>query len=106
MNNTKMRHIICEKAGTIDEIKIVDTIIPEPKDNQVQIAVRAVSLSVSDFGPFIEKAETGKVSFLSKIISQNKAFGGDISGVVTKAGNTVSTANITTTTTGCAMTFL
>lgn len=94
MNRGTMYSVICEKAGEPDGIKIVAVPIPEPKANQVQICVRALSLSVSDFNPFFEKRENGKVSFLTKKTTQNKAFGGDISGIVTKLGAHVTSLKI------------
>lgn len=84
-----MRSVVCSKAGCFDEIKIVDSPVPEPKDDQVQIAVKAVALSVSDFKPFMDMIEKGKLSIASKAVAGNKPFGGDIAGVITKAGKNV-----------------
>lgn len=94
MNSGKMYSVICENAGERDGIKIAEVPIPKPKANQVQIQVIACSLSVSDFNPFFEKEENGKVSFLTKIMARNKAFGGDISGIVTGLGKNVTSLKI------------
>jgi len=66
-----MRTLVCTKAGDLDRIVIKDVSAPEPKENEVQIAVRAVALSALDFSVFTEKAEKGKVSFLSKILTES-----------------------------------
>lgn len=84
-----MRGLVCKKAGDFDQIKIEKMTVPEPKANQVQIKVKAVSLSTSDFKAFSEKIENGKVSIGTKIISSNKPFGGDVAGVITKIGKNV-----------------
>lgn len=84
-----MQTLVCTEAGNLDSIRIVDQPIPEPKDNEVQIAVRAVALSTSDFSAFTEKMEKGKVSFASRLLTENKPFGGDISGTITKTGKKV-----------------
>lgn len=84
-----MQTLICTEAGNFDSITIVDKPIQEPKDNEVQIQVKAVALSTSDFSAFAEKSEKGKVSFMTKALTENKAFGGDISGIVTKVGKNV-----------------
>lgn len=94
MKHGTMFRVICEKAGEPEGIKTVEVPVPEPKANQVQIAVRAVSLSVSDFNPFLEKEEKGKVAFLTKTMAQNKAFGGDISGTITGLGKDVTSLKI------------
>lgn len=88
-----MQTLICTKAGDFDSIAIVNRRIPEPKDNEVQIQVKAVALSTSDFSAFAEKSEKGKVSFMTKALTENKAFGGDISGIVTKVGKKVKSLN-------------
>lgn len=49
-----MKGLICTKPGQLDEIKIVELPIVEPKAHQVQIAVKAAALSVLDFKPFSE----------------------------------------------------
>lgn len=84
-----MQSIVCSKAGCFDEINIADIPIPEPKDNQIQIYVKAASLSVSDFKPFSDMAEKGKLSFASKMVAGKKPFGGDVAGVVSKVGKSV-----------------
>lgn len=94
MKNRTMRCVICKEAGSLDGIQIVEAKIPEPKENQVQIRVYACALSVSDFSPFLEKAATGKVSFLAKKMVQSKAFGGDISGIVTEVGAKVTSLKV------------
>ena len=81
-----MRALVCTDPGNLNAIQIVELPIPEPKANQVQIAVRAVGLSTSDFGPFVEMQTKGKVSFASKLLTKSKPFGGDAAGVVTKVG--------------------
>lgn len=85
-----MREIICSRIGYFDGIKIAESSIPEPKDNQVQISVKAVSLSVSDFKPFVDMIEKGKVSITSKLVVGKHPLGGDVSGVITKVGKNVS----------------
>lgn len=85
-----MREIICSRTGYFDGIKIAESPVPEPKDNQVQISVKAVSLSVSDFKPFMDMIENGKVSIASKLVAGKHPLGGDIAGVVTKVGKNVS----------------
>lgn len=89
-----MRTLVCTEAGDLDHIVIKDVSAPEPKENEVQIAVRAVALSASDFSVFTEKAEKGKVSFLSKLLTENKPFGGDISGIISKTGKNVSSLKV------------
>ena len=84
-----MYTLSCAEAGNLDSIRITDQPVPEPKDKEVQISVRAVALSTSDFSVFAEKLEKGKVSFASKILTEKKPFGGDISGVITKVGRKV-----------------
>lgn len=84
-----MRALICTDPGNVNAIQVVEMPMPEPKANQVQIAVRAVGLSTSDFGPFVEMQTKGKVSFASKLLAGQKPFGGDVAGVVTKVGNKV-----------------
>lgn len=85
-----MRGIICSKPGYFDKITIVELPVPEPKENQVQISVKASSLSVSDFKPFIDRMETGKLSMASKFVVGKQPFGGDVAGIITKAGKNVS----------------
>lgn len=85
-----MRTLVCTEAGNLECIVVKDASIPEPGDHEVQIAVRAAALSASDFSVFTEKAEKGKVSFLSKLLTENKPFGGDISGIISKTGKKVS----------------
>lgn len=85
-----MRTLVCMEAGNLECIVVKDASIPEPGDHEVQIAVRAAALSASDFSVFTEKAEKGKVSFLSKLLTENKPFGGDISGIISKTGKKVS----------------
>jgi len=85
-----MRTLVCTEAGNLECIVVKDAAIPEPGDHEVQIAVRAAALSASDFSVFTEKAEKGKVSFLSKLLTENKPFGGDISGIISKTGKKVS----------------
>lgn len=85
-----MRGIICSNPGYFDKIKIVELPIPEPKENQVQISVKASSLSVSDFKPFIDRIETGKISIVSKFVTGKQPFGGDVAGIITKVGKNVS----------------
>ena len=85
-----MRGIICSNPGCFDKIKIVELPVPEPKENQVQISVKASSLSVSDFKPFIDRMETGKLSMASKFVAGKQPFGGDVAGIVTKVGKNVS----------------
>lgn len=89
-----MRTLVCTEAGDLDHIVIKDVSAPEPKENEVQIAVRAVALSASDFSVFTEKAEKEKVSFLSKFLTENKPFGGDISGIISKTGKNVSSLKV------------
>lgn len=89
-----MHSIICKEAGIAEGNQIVECSIPKPKANQVQINVKAVALSVSDFNPFLEKENNGKVSYLTRLMAQNKAFGGDISGIVTGVGENVSSLKI------------
>ena len=81
-----MRALVCTDPGNLNAVQMVELPIPEPKANQVQIAVRAVGLSTSDFGPFVEMQTKGKVSFASKQLTKSKPFGGDVAGVVTKVG--------------------
>ena len=85
-----MRTLVCTEAGNLECIVVKDAAIPEPGDHEVQIAVRAAALSASDFSVFTEKAEKGKVSFLSKLLTENKPFGGDISGIISKTGKKIS----------------
>ena len=85
-----MRGIICSNPGYFDKIKIAELPIPEPKENQVQISVKASSLSVSDFKPFIDRMETGKISIVSKFVTGKQPFGGDVAGIITKVGKNVS----------------
>lgn len=94
MINKTMHSIICKEAGTADGIQIVKCSIPKPKANQVQINIKAVALSVSDFNPFLEKENNGKISYPTKLMAQNKAFGGDISGIVTEVGKNVTSLKI------------
>lgn len=94
MKKETMYSVLCKEAGTPDGIEIAEVPLPTPKSNQVQIQVKAASLSVSDFNPFLEKAETGKVSFLTKMMAQNHAFGGDISGIVTQVGKDVTALKV------------
>lgn len=94
MINGTMHSIICKEAGTADGMQIVKRSIPKPKANQVQINVKAVALSVSDFNPFLEKENNGRVSYLTKLMVQKKAFGGDISGIVTGVGKNVTSLKI------------
>lgn len=89
-----MHSIICKEAGNPDGIQIVETSIPRPRKNQVRIKVMACALSVSDFNPFFEKAETGKVSFFTKTLTQNKPFGGDVSGIITETGKNVTSLKV------------
>lgn len=84
-----MRALVCTAPGNLNAIQIIELPILEPKANQVQIAVRAVGLSTSDFGPFVEMQTKGKVSFASKLLTASKPFGGDVAGVVTKVGTKV-----------------
>lgn len=84
-----MREIICSKPGVFNEIKTVDLPVPEPKDNQVQIAVKAASFSISDFKPFADMMEKGKTSIISKLVSGKKPFCGDVAGVIAKVGKAV-----------------
>ena len=81
-----MRALVCTTPGDWNTIQVVELPVPEPKANQVQIAVRAVWLSTADFGPFAEMQTKGKVSFASKLLTKSKPFGGDVAGVVTKVG--------------------
>ena len=84
-----MRALVCTEPGNVNAIQVVEMPIPEPKANQVQIAVRAVGLSTSDFSAFVEKQTKGKVSFAAKLLAGQKPFGGDVAGVITKVGNKV-----------------
>ena len=84
-----MRALVCAEPGNVNAIQMIEMSIPEPKSNQVQIAVRAVGLSTSDFSPFVEKQTKGKVSFAAKLLAEQKPFGGDVAGVITKVGNKV-----------------
>ena len=81
-----MRALVCTAPGNLNAIQIIELPIPEPKANQVQIAVRAVGLSTSDFGPFVEMQTKDKVSFAYKLLTKSKPFGGDVAGVATKVG--------------------
>lgn len=85
-----MREIICSRIGCFDSVKNTESSVPEPKDNQVQISVKAVSLSVSDFKPFMDMMENGKVSMASKIVAGKHPLGGDVVGIITKVGKNVS----------------
>lgn len=85
-----MKSIICTEAGNFNSIQIQEKEMPKLKENEVLVQVKAVGLSTSDYSAFFEKMETGKVSFLAKKLTENKPFGGDISGVVIKAGKKVS----------------
>ena len=89
-----MHTLICTEAGNLDSIKIIEQPIPEPKESEVQISVKAAALSTSDFSPFTEKSEKGKVSFMTKLLTEKKPFGGDISGVITKIGKKVTTFKV------------
>lgn len=84
-----MRALVCTEPGNVNAIQVVEMPVPEPKANQVQIAVRAVGLSTSDFSAFVEKQTKGKVSFAAKLLAGQKPFGGDVAGVITKVGNKV-----------------
>lgn len=84
-----MKVLVCKEAGNIESLSIVDRNLSDPKDNQVQIKVKAVSLSTSDIAPFTQKVEEGTVSFAAKFMVNNKALGGDISGIITKVGKRV-----------------
>ena len=81
-----MRALVCTEPGNVNAIQVVEMPIPEPKANQVQIAVRAAGLSTSDFAPFVEMQTKGKVSFAAKLLAGQKPFGGDVAGIVTKVG--------------------
>ncbi len=81
-----MRALVCTEPGNVNAIQVVEMPIPEPKSNQVQIAVRAAGLSTSDFAPFVEMQTKGKVSFAAKLLAGQKPFGGDVAGIVTKVG--------------------
>lgn len=85
-----MRAFVCTTPGDWNAIQVVKLPIPEPKANQVQIAVQAVGLSTAEFGPFVEMQTKGKVSPAAKLLAEKKPFGGDVAGIVTKVG-----ANIT-----------
>lgn len=84
-----MKVLVCKEAGNIESLSIVDRNLSDPKDNQVQIKVKAVSLSTSDIAPFTQKVEEGTISFAAKFMVNNKALGGDISGIITKVGKRV-----------------
>lgn len=89
-----MNTLVCIKAGNLNNIEIIKQPTSEPKDHEVQIAVKAVALSTSDFSVFTEREEKGKVSFLSKMLTENKPFGGDIAGIITKVGKKVTSLKI------------
>lgn len=90
-----MKTIVSTEIGNIDSIRTIEAPVPKPKGKQVQIAVKAASLSVGDFKPFIEKFENGKVSTFSKLIcGVNKPFGGDVAGIVTDAGAQVKSLKV------------
>lgn len=88
--NEGMKAVIFTEPGIIDSIKTIEMPVPEPNEKQIQIAVKAVSLSVGDFKSFMEYSENGKVSVAAKVLcAANKPFGGDIAGIVTKVGQRV-----------------
>ena len=89
-----MHALVCTEAGNLDSIKIIEQPIPEPKENEVQIAVKAAALSTSDFSAFSEKLEKGKVSFSARLLTENKPFCGDISGIITKTGKKVTSLKV------------
>lgn len=89
-----MNALVCTQAGNVNNIEIIKQPIPEPKDHEVQIEVKAAALSTSDFSSFTEKSEKGKVSFLSKMLTENRPFGGDIAGIITKVGRKVTSLKI------------
>lgn len=89
-----MNTLVCTQAGNLNNIEIIKRPTPEPKDHEVQIAVKAAALSISDFSVFTEREEKGKVSFLSKMLTENKPFGGDIAGIITKVGKKVTSLKI------------
>ena len=84
-----MRTFICTEAGNTDSIRLMERPVPEPGDREVQIQVKAAALSTSDFSAFAERAEKGKASRISKLLTEKKPFGGDISGVITRVGKKV-----------------
>lgn len=89
-----MHTLVCMKAGDFDSIKVIEQPVPEPKDHEVQISVKAVALSASDFSAFTETFEKGKASFASRLLMENKPFGGDISGIITKTGKKVTSLKV------------
>ena len=89
-----MKTLVCTEAGSLESIVVKEQPCPEPKDHEVQIFVKAVGLSTSDFSMFTEKMQKGKVSFATKLLSENKPFGGDISGIVTKIGKKVASLKV------------
>ena len=77
-----MRAVIFEKHGGLDNIKIVDIPVPEPKDNECLIKVGAVSLN--GFDPMVLRGIPGLKTPLPMIP------GADFAGKIVKLGKSIS----------------
>jgi NADPH:quinone reductase-like Zn-dependent oxidoreductase len=84
-----MKAIVQEKYGPPDDLRLVDIAIPEPKDDEVLVRIRAASVNPADWHcvrglPLFSRLTLG----LTK--PKNKIPGRDVAGTVEKVGASVS----------------
>ncbi|KRK32697.1 NAD(P)-dependent alcohol dehydrogenase [Loigolactobacillus bifermentans] len=87
-----MQALIDTQTGTLEALKVQTVATPQPKKNQVQIAVRACALNIGDYQRFIMK--NNRIPLATKVTNKlmgyvGKPLGAEVAGVVTAVGAAV-----------------
>jgi len=78
MKTNKMKAVVYRKNKRPEQLEITSVNTPQPKENEVVVKVKAVSLNAADYR-----------SLSMGMIPKHKIFGSDIAGIVTETGSKV-----------------
>lgn len=84
-----MKAIVYTQYGSPDVLQLREVAIPEPRDNQVLVKVRAASANFLDYRYFKNLSDMGRLMDKVLFKTTNKVLGADISGIVEAVGAAV-----------------
>ena len=85
----RMKAIIYTQYGSPDVLQLMDIPMPEPKENQILVKVRAASINALDYRRFEGLSFMGRLMEEKMLKSIGKPLGADIAGVVEAVGANV-----------------